>query len=840
VWHSPFVSQASYTPEAALDTLIKDIRYAVRTLQGARGFTALAVLMLAIGIGANTALFSVVNGVLLNPLTYPNPGQLVAVAEKFSPFPESSIAYPNFLDWVRMNHTFEGLAAYRQTDFNLRGMGEARPLKGVQISADFFSLLGVKPVLGRNFSLQDDHRGAAPVVMLSGRFWRNKFAGSADVLGKVLNLDGTGYTVIGVVPENFYFCCESMNFELGDVYVPIGAVHSDWVTRRDNHPGIRAVGRMKSGITIEQARADINQIALYLAGTYPDTNKGAGVLLTPLRLRMVQGVQSILFVLLGAVGFVLLIACANVANLLLARSMGRAREFAIRSVLGATQKRVVRQLLTESVLLGFGGGLLGLLFAAWGTHATLAVLPQALPRAGDVRIDPRVLLFTLGISVSAGVLFGLAPAIRTSRPDLHDTLKEGGRGMSGTRHRAQAVFVVAELALAMVLLIGAGLTVRSLAHLWNVDRGYNTQNVLTFSLALPPSLTNAPPDQFRAMLRQLPERIAQIPGIAAVSVTDGSLPLSDDWEDGFFIEGHPKPATNREMPQTLLYIVSPNYLRVMGISLLRGRFFTADDTERTRRVGVIDEDFAREYFGNQDPIGQNVELNTAPGDHYSPFEIIGVVGHVEEWGVDSKIAGAVNAQLYTLAEQMPDGWLDFANKGAGVVVRTQGLNSPSAEMIRSAMAEMNSEEAAYDFRPMQQIISKSLASRRFAMILLGAFGVIALLLASIGIYGVMSYVAGQRTHEIGVRMALGAQRKDVLGLVLADAARMTFAGVPVGLVAAAGLTQLMKNMLFGVSAGDPLTYAVVAVLLSAVALLACYIPARRAMRVDPMVALRYE
>jgi len=342
------------------------------------------------------------------------------------------------------------------------------------------------------------------------------------------------------------------------------------------------------------------------------------------------------------------------------------------------------------------------------------------------------------------------------------------------------------------------------------------------------------------MLRELPDRVAQIPGIEAASVTDASMPLSDDWENGFFIEGHPKPATNREMPQTLLYIVSPNYLRVMGMPLLRGRFFTLDDIERTRRVGVIDEDFAREYFPNQNPIGQSIELNTAPGDHYSPFEIVGVVGHVEEWGVDSNIAGTVKAQLYTLADQIPDGWMDFASKGAGLVVRTQAPNYPTADRIRSAMAEMNSEEAAYNFRPMNQIISKSLASRRFAMILLGAFGVTALFLASIGTYGVMSYVAGQRMHEIGVRMALGAERKDVLALVLADAARMTFAGVPIGLVAAFGLSQLMKNLLFGVSAGDLLTYALVAILLSAVALLACYVPARRAMRVDPMVALRYE
>jgi predicted permease len=823
-----------------MSSLWMDLRYALRVLTKNPGFTLIAVLTLALGIGANTALFSVVNGVLLNPLPYPHPDQLVAVAETFPPFAEASIAYPNFLDWVRMNHTFEGLAAYRHTNFNLTGTGEAQRLNGVQISADFFPLLGVKPVIGRDFSPQDDQHGAAPVVMLSGRFWRNKFAGSPDVVGKVLNLGGTGYTVIGVVPENFYFCCESMNFQLGDVYVPIGSVNSAWVTSRDSHPGIRAVGRMKPDVTIEQARADMNEIAFNVAKTYPETNKGGGIVLTPLRQRMVQGVQSILFVLLAAVGFVLLIACANVANLLLARSTGRSREFAIRSALGATQKRVVRQLLTESLLLAMTGGGLGLVFAAWGTQVALGVLPKALPRAGDVRIDPRVLLFTLLVSIIAGVLFGLAPALKASRPDLHDTLKEGGRGTSGTRHRAQAVFVVAELALAVVLLIGAGLTVRSLARLWDVNRGYNSQNVLTFDLALPPSVAKETPDQFRAMLRQLPDRVAQIPGVEAASVTDASLPLSNDWEYRFFIEGHPKPAINREMPETLLFVVSPNYLRVMGMPLLQGRFFTPDDRAESRRVGIIDEDFAREYFPNQNPVGQSIELVTAGTDQYSPFEIVGVVGHVEEWGVDSNIAGAVRAQFYTLAEQIPDGWLDFAKSGAGIVVRTQAPNYPSADTIRSAMAEMNSEQAAYDFRPMEEIISESLASRRFAMILLGVFAAVALFLASIGIYGVMSYVAGQRTHEIGVRMALGAQRRDVLGLVLSDAARMTLAGVPIGLIAAAGLMQLIKTMLFGVSTADPLTYAAVAVLLSAVALLACYLPARRAMRVDPMVALRHE
>ena len=814
-----------------MGTVWQDLRYSLRILTKSPGFTTVAVLTLALGIGATTALFSVVNGVLLNPLPYPDPEQLVAVAEKFPPFPEASIAYANFLDWVRMNHSFEALAAYRHTAFNLTGSGEAQWLSAVQVSARFFPMLGVKPVIGRNFSPEDDKRGAPPVVMLSGGFWRSKFGSSPEVLGSLLKLDGTGYTVIGVVPENFYFCCESMNFELSDVYVPIGSGNASWLTARDSHPGIRAIGRMNTGITIEQARADMNDVAVNLEKAYSVTNQNARVLLMPLQQRMVQGIQTTLLVLLAAVGFVLLIACANVANLLLARAMGRARELAMRSVLGATRRRVIRQLLTESLLLSVVGGALGVLFSLWGTQAGLGALPQALPRANDVRVDSRVLLFTLAVSIVAGVLFGLAPALKTASPDLHATLKEAGRGSSGARHRIQAVFVVSELALAVVLLIGAGLTLRSLSRLWSMDRGFNPQNVLSFDLAFPPSVLKEAPDQVRPMLRQLPDIIAQIPGLEAAALTDASRPLNDDWEDRFWIEGRPKPPTVHEMPDTLLYVVSPNYLRVMGIPLLRGRFFTSEDSEQSRRVGVIDENFAREQFPNQDPIGQRIIVEK------SPVEIVGIVGHTEQWAQDEKLTGTVKIQLYTLAEQVPDALL---GKGAGIVVRTQAPNYPTADAIRSAMQQINHEQATYNFKSMDQIIARSLVSRRFAMILLGVFAAIALVLAGIGIYGVMSYVAGQQTREIGLRMALGAQRRDVLKQVFSEAATMVFTGVPIGLIAAAVLTELIKSLLFGISATDPATFAAVAILLSGVAFAACYFPARRAMLVDPIVALRHE
>jgi len=812
-----------------METLWQDLRYSLRILTKSPGFTTIAVLTLALGIGANTALFSVINGVLLNPLPYRNPERLVAVAEKFPPFPEASIAYPNFLDWVRMNHTFEALAAYRHTDFNLTGSGPAQRLNAVQVSASFFPLLGVRPVIGRDFSPEDDKQGAPPEVMLSGRFWKSRFGSSPEILGRMLKLDGTGYTVIGVLPENFYFCCESMNFQLGDVYVPIGSGRDSWLTDRDMHPGIRAVGRVKPGVTIEQARADTDDVALNLEKAYSNTNKNTRVVLMPLQQRMVQGIQTTLLVLLAAVGFVLLIACANVANLLLARAMGRAREFAMRSVLGATRRRVIRQLLTESLLLSVAGAALGVLFACWGTQAGLRALPQALPRANDVRVDFRVLLFTLAVSIVASALFGLAPALKTACPDLHEALKEGGRGSSGARHRTQAVFVVFELALAVVLLVGAGLTLRSLARLWSLNRGFNPQNVLSFDLVFPPFVGK--PDQVRLMLRRLPDTIAQIPGVEAASLTDASKPLSDDWEEHFWIEGRQKPPTVTEMPDTLLYVVSPNYLRVMGIALLRGRFFTQEDTMQSRRVGVIDENFAREYFPNQDPIGRRIITEN------SPIEIVGVVGHTEQWSQDQKLSGSVKIQLYTLAEQVPDVSL---GRGAGIVVRTQAPNYPTADTIRSAMQQINPEQASYNFESMDQIIARSMVSRRFAMILLGGFAAIALVLAGIGIYGVMSYVAGQRTHEIGLRMALGAQRRDVLKLVFGEATMMVFVGVATGLIAAGVLTELIKSLLFGIGTTDPATFAVVAILLGVVAFGACYLPARRAMLVDPIVALRHE
>lgn len=819
-----------------LETLLHDLRYGLRQLRRNPGFAAVAIITLALGIGATTAIFSVVNGVLLNPLPYPHPNRLVALAEKLPPFQDFAISYPDFLDWVKMNHTFDALAAYRHTDMNLIGSGQAERVKVTQVSASFFPLLGVKPVIGRNFSRQEDRRGAAPVVILSGGFWMSKFGASPGIAGKVLTLDGRGYTVIGVIPKGFYFCCENQNFVLGDVYTPIGSYASQWMTERGAHPGIFAFGRLRSGVSLQQARADMDAVARDLASAYPDSNKGAGISLTPLKERMVGNVEPVLLVLLAAVGFVLLIACANVANLLLARATSRRHEFAIRTALGASRGRVIRQLLAESVLLAIAGGGLGLLLASWGTKAAVAMLPQALPRANEVRLDPHVFAFALIISVLVGVLFGLAPALQSSRPGLHEGLKEGGRGLSGTHHGTQRVFVAIEMGLAVLLLAGAGLMIRSLANLWRVNPGFNPQNVLTFNVALPPSTSKEAPDQVRASVRNLTNTIGAVPGVKAAAITDGAFPLQGGNLVGFWAEGHPKPTTQSEMPNAANYIVGADYFRVMRIPLLRGRVFTEHDDLRSPSVAVIDESLARAYFPNQNPVGKHLHLAGLD----QPFEIVGVVAHVDQNGLDEGVQSAASPQIYVPVSQIPNEYISFLARNEGFVVRTQTPSYASVEAIRKAVEGMNREQITYGFESMDGIIRDSLAARRFTMILLALFAAAALMLASVGIYGVITYRVASRTHEIGIRMALGAQRRDVLRLVVGQGMILAVISVALGILAALGLTRFLSSLLFGVKPTDPLTFIAVAVVLLAVALLACYIPARRAANIDPMVALRHE
>jgi len=818
-------------------TLWQDLMYGLRMLAKSPGFAAIAILTLALGIGANTALFSVVNGVLLNPLPYPRPDQIVSLYGTPPGFGQASISYLDFLDWLRDNRTFSSLAAYKSfLSFDLMGQGEPERVSAVEVSASFFPTLGVTPILGRNFSPAQDQLHGAPSVILSDGFWKSKFASSPGVIGKTLNLDGTDYTVVGVLPASFYFCCRTNNFQAGDVYVPLGADNRPWMRDRRVHPGIWGVGRIKQGITLTQARADMDRVARNLAATYPDADKGVGIGVTPVKQEMVQNIQPFLLVLLAAVGFVLLIGCVNVANLLLARSNGRAREFAVRAALGASQGRVIRQLLTESVLLALAGGGLGLLLASWGTNAGLSVLPSTLPRAGDVRIDPRVLLFTLAVSLLAGILFGLAPALKTSRPDLHEALKEGGRGASGARYRTQGIFVIVEMALAVVLLVGAGLTIRTLVELWSVNPGFDPHNVLSFKVGFPPSVTKGDAGQIRASLRQFTEKIAAVPGITAVSLDNGASPMGEENDLPFWLDGTPKPANENIMPDALWYMVGPDYLKVMKIPLLRGRFLTAQDNADSPGVVVIDENLAHKYFGNENPIGKRLDFDEV----YSQLQIVGVVGHIKQFGLDENAGSPVLEQFYMSSLQLPDSVLEAGASSTSYVARTQGSPDAFVGTIRKAVQEFNGGAVVFNTDSMDHIVSQSLAARRFAMILLAAFAALALLLSSIGIYGVISYIVGQRTHEIGIRMALGAQRSDVLKIVLGQAASLAVVGVLIGLAAAAGLTRLMAKIIYGVSSTDPLTFALVAVVLTLVALAACYIPARRAIRVDPMVALRYE
>src|SRR5580658_4285219 len=492
-----------------METLIQDLKYAARVLLKSPGFVAIAVLTLGLGIGANTALFSVVNGVLLRPLPYLRPSELVVLSEKSANFESSSISYPNFLDWQRSNSSFTSIAAYRSDDFSITGSGEAERVRVGMVSAGFFEILGVNPSRGRLFTADDDRLGTAPVALISAGLWQRKFGSAPDIVGKRITMNGSGYTVIGVVPASFQL--ESTNFGIKDVFVPIGENKDPLFQHRDVHEGMRALGRLKPGVTLAAAQADMNQIANNLALAYPDADKGAGIALVPLKKDIVGDVQPFLWVLLGAVGFVLLIACVNVANLQLARATTRAREFAIRSALGASPSRVIRQLLTESILIGLAGGALGLMVAAWGTQAALKVLPETLPRAQDVGLDGRVLVFTVLASIVAGVIFGLAPALKTARPNLQETLKESGRGASGAKHRAQGVFVVIEMAMALILLIGAGLMIRSLVDLWNVDPGFNPRGVMTFAVSLSPSL-GVTPAMSRNAIRQLDETLRNIPG----------------------------------------------------------------------------------------------------------------------------------------------------------------------------------------------------------------------------------------------------------------------------------------------------------------------------------------
>jgi predicted permease len=817
-----------------LERLLQDVRYGVRMLAKAPAYTAIAMLTLGLGIGLNTALFSVIKGVLLNPLPFPHADELVGIHENKANFEGGSLSYPNFLDWQKDNHTFTAMAIARAYAFSLTGLGDAEQVNAEFVSSDFFPLLGVTPIMGRTFAPGEDRVGGAPIALVSEGFWRRKLGSTPKVIGKSMRLDSRNFTVVGVIPASFHL--RIPGFREREIYVPVGQWTNSLLQSRGAGLGIHGVGRLKAGVTLAQAQADMDAVTRNLAAAFPNEDKGITANLVPLKQQIIGGVKPLLLVLFAAVGCVLLIACVNVANLLLARSSGRMREFAVRAALGASRMRVIRQLLTESCLIALAGGSVGFLLAVWGTRAALNVLPVALPRSENIGIDGQILMFTTAISVLSGILFGLVPAIKTSRTNLHDTLKEGGRGGSGVRHRAHGTLVVVETALALVLLVGAGLMIRSLSQLWKVDPGFESHNVLTFGVSLPPSMVNASPTAIRAAYREFDHKMRSIPGVHSVSQTWGAVPLSSDDEQLFWIDGQPKPASDNEMNWAIDYIVEPQYLAVMGIPLKRGRFLAEQDDEHAPHVVVVDEIFAQKYFPHEDPLGKRIHIK----DNEEAAEVVGVVEHVRQWGLDADDAQSLRAQIYIPCMQMSDKFLAMASSGSQVMIRSEGAAHGLLTAIRQTSRQMSSEQVIFGTQSMDEIISDSLATRRFSMILLGAFAGLALALASVGIYGVISYLVGQRTHEIGIRMALGAERRDVLRLVVGQGGKMAGLGIVIGSIAAVGLMPLLSSFLFEVKPTDPATFLVVGGLLGMIALLACYLPARRATRIDPMVALRYE
>jgi predicted permease len=823
-----------------VESFLQDIRYALRMLGKSPGFTTVAILTLALGIGANTALFSVVNGVLLNPLPYPDPGRLVTVDANKLQFPHGSISYPNFLDWHRLNQCFSYFAVSRATGFLLTGTGAPEELDAAAVTSDLFPMLGIQPVIGRWFTPAEDEIGVSHVVAISTGLWQRKFGASPNVIGQEISLDGKGYTVVGVFPGHLDLPMGYFNSV--DVYIPLGEFANPAIKYRLAGLGIHGIARLKPGVTLQQARDDMQRVTGYLAKIYPEADKDMGAALTPMKDSIVGKVRGFLLLLLGAVGFVLLIACVNVANILLARGNARGREIAVRSALGAGTGRLVRQMLTESVLLAILGGALGLALAAIGTRAALAALPATLPRASEVGIDARVLWFTVIISLGAGILFGLLPAVRAARPSAYETLKDGARGSGGvSRHRLQGLLVTVQMALALVLLAGAGLMIRSLSQLWNVDPGFNPNHILTFNLALPPQMNRAPAAAIRTALRNFDAAISAVPGIEAESLSWGAFPMYSEDDQNFWIAGEPKPTSESQMYSMLDYVVGPDYLKAMRIPLRAGRFFNAGDNEHSKPVVVVDEVLARKYFPNGNAVGQSI----CQGDktHTFCFEIIGVVGHVKQWGLDTDSRNSLRAQVYFSFMQMPDYVISLVPSNTSVVVRTTGNILGLMDSIRQASDRLDKDEVLTSFETMHEIIQASLAPRRFAMMLLGAFAALALVLAGIGLYGVIAYAVGQRTHEIGIRMALGAHPVEVFRLVIGQGLRVALIGVAMGTAAALVLIRLLSSfsqLLYGVGRSDPLTLISVSIVLLAVALLACYIPARRAMRVDPMVALRYE
>lgn len=797
---------------------MNDLRFAFRQLVKNPGFAAVAILTLALGIGSCTAIFSVVDGVLLRPLDYPQPDRILVIKETNLPqFPEFAVSPPNYLDWVKQTKSYSYLAAYGGMQVNFTGNGEPQRLVGVKATAHYFDVYGVKPVLGRFFAPEEDAVGKNHVVVLSHPFWQRVFGGARDVVGRVIQLNGESYNVIGVAPPDFGQASKV------DTWVPMGFKPDETANDARGAHYLGAIGRLRPGVSVAQARAELELLAAQLARQYPDSDKGWGVTMTPMRDYAVRDVRTVLYTLLGAVGCVLLIACANIANLLLARATARHREISIRTALGASRFRLVRQLLTESVLLALAGGVAGLLLARWGLDLLLALAPTTLPRTSDIRLDGVVLFFALALSVLTGVIFGIAPALLAAHTDVSEGLKQGARGSTDARGRLRGTLVVIEVAFALVLLGGAGLLARSFMQLTHVDPGFVPEHATVLRLALPEKKYEKP-EQQNAFSDALLARLRVLPGVQAVGLTH-ALPLIGDWVLGFKIEGRPEVAPS-DMPSTNYYAVSPDYFRAMGIRLIRGRLFTPQDDARAPRVALINETLARQFFPNEDPIGKRILVTQGP-DAWR--QIVGIVGDTKQYGVDK----ATTSQTYEPFAQNP---FDSLN----IVLRTTGSSTALAGMLRPAVYAVDKDQPVGVIRPLEDILGDTIAKQRFAMLLLVVFSLVALVIAAVGIYGVMAYSVVQRTGEFGIRMALGAQRSDVLRLVLSHAGKLVGVGLLLGLGATIATSRVMGSMLFQTNSRDPLTFALTTLLLAAVALAACLLPARRATRVNPIEALRNE
>ena len=803
-----------------MDTMLRDIRYGLRGMLKRPGFTLIALLALALGIGANTAIFSLVNAVVLRPLPYPDPDQLVwAWGNVRNGSNRASVSPLDFLDFRNQNKTFEQLAANVTIPLpaNLTGSGEPERLSASAVTGNYFQTLGVAPGLGRGFTLDNERPGSDQVTILSYALWQKRFAGNPGIVGQRIVLDGKSFEVLGVMPKDITFPLPA------ELWVPINFDSSPDLKQRKAH-FLRPIGRLKPGMTLAQAQADTDAISAQLAQQYPESNTGWNLRLESLHERLNGGSRVTLFILFGAVGFVLLIACANVANLLLVRAAARQKEVALRTALGASRARIVRQLITESLLLALIGGVLGTLLAAWGIDLLVTLSGDTVPRTANVKIDATVLAFTFVTSLLTGLLFGLAPAFRTLKLNLTEALKEGGRsGAEGAmRNRTRSLLVVFESAIAVVLLVGAGLLVRSLIALQNTNPGFDPGNVLTMRIDLPRAKYNSG-DKAANFFQDLENRLAAIPGVETVGLIT-ELPLSGQPNDiPFTVEGRPPVASNDEFDADFRR-VNEHYFQALRIPLLRGRNFTEQEVRQADKVLIVSQQLVDQVFPNENPLGKR--LLTGLGDQ--PYEIIGVAGDIRHRSLQFQPFPA----MYLPTRQ--PAWMN-------VVIRTQGGDPLSiAGAVRNEVRAIDPEQPIAAMRPMDEWVATSVATPRYRTMLLALFAALAMVLAATGIYGVMSYSVAQRTHEIGVRMALGARQAQVLGLIIRQGMLLVVIGVVIGLAGAFALTRVMSSLLFGVGAKDPITFAIVAALLSVVALVACYLPARRATKVDPLEALRYE